>query len=268
MSAPAPEQLCESLRMMYREHTDQARHYDTLRERSTTIVGSVAAAALAYIAGKEKLDWILLVPSLLIIFLGLLGACLSHFHWEKNRQHVEIARAFRLALQSLFERRDPLSNYTNDDIKRSMKWLADEFPEIADSGKSEPAQRKISFFGIFGLILTLCPRGKDLNPGSQEKKNIDPRYQKYFKISEHGELTKACYDEAAKQLDCDFEKVVASDFSTIRNYGDARYSLKRLGNKTSLTTESVHTGWAAINFLLIIFGAIVAIYILCKNILT
>src|SRR5262245_19868140 len=102
-------QLYESLRMMYCEHTDQARHHETLRERSTAVIVALAVAlttaALAYVklVGREP-PWLALALSLPVIAAGSFGIFLARSHSQKNREHVQIARAFRLMLQSVLQR--------------------------------------------------------------------------------------------------------------------------------------------------------------------
>jgi hypothetical protein len=51
LTAHLNEQRGDALRMMYCEHTDQARHHDAMRERSTALIVEDFAAKVQWTLG-------------------------------------------------------------------------------------------------------------------------------------------------------------------------------------------------------------------------
>ncbi|NQU34129.1 MAG: hypothetical protein HQ521_12925 [Bacteroidetes bacterium] len=78
---------------MYNDHVTQARQHEDQRERMTTLIVVVAAAAMAFIS-QNGLEYYDLVLSLPLIILGAFGARFSFKHYERNRMHVKIASGY------------------------------------------------------------------------------------------------------------------------------------------------------------------------------
>jgi hypothetical protein len=112
---PPDEQVF--LQAMYKEQCDQARQHEALRQQSTTLIfalsGTIAAlgaAAIGMSTGKEAvigpgLRSMLVLYAALGIFvtaLGWFGRQLSVKHYERNKMHVEHARAYRRELEGMF----------------------------------------------------------------------------------------------------------------------------------------------------------------------
>jgi hypothetical protein len=269
----ARTQLYESLRMMYREHTDQARHHDTLRERSTAVIvalsAALATAAIAYVklAGRDR-PWLALALALPIVMAGISGMLLARSHSQNNRQHVQIARAFRLILQSL-SRREWEDEKTTEDrtvkekrtkISEAVKWLADRLPEIRKTSRGiqcelsrtkhlkETLSCLLSCKLSFGVHLEIICGSKTVHP---------------FGATEW-------YEAIRKRLDSEdvIRNIVPYDFRTIRDYGHARHNLKNCEGKESRWSSQVMTGWFLVNAFVAIFGVALCILIVIVSLLS
>lgn len=270
----ARPQLHESLRMMYREHTDQARHHDTLRERSTAVIvalsAALATAAISYVklAGRDR-PWLALALSLPIVVAGTFGMLLAHSHSQNNRQHVQIARAFRLILQSVLQREWEDEKSTEDTttavkekrtkVREAVKWLADRLPEI----RKTPG----------GLQ---C----ELSRTKQLKETLSCLLPSTLSLGEHLEIIggsntarpfgeKEWYEEIRKGLDDEgvLRIIGPYDFRTIRDYGHARHNLKSCEGKQSRWSGQVMTGWFLVNVFVAAFGVALCILIVVVSVL-
>jgi hypothetical protein len=237
---PESEQLYESLRMMYREHTDQARHHDALRERSTGVVVALAAAlataAIGYLEISDTGPFWALALSLPIVAAGGFGMHLSSSHSQNNRQHVQIARGFRLALQIALERISQdgsgaeISKETEKTNSKVMKWIADN-PKKIEAGKLEDLHCLKSDIQI---------------------------------ENGHASGSKLWCESVEVTLDELVKNVSLYDFRTIRDYGVARSNLQRISGKKSFWTRYVEMGWFSINASVAIFGSALSILIFVR----
>ncbi|MBC9177880.1 hypothetical protein [Pseudoroseomonas ludipueritiae] len=113
------KELLPYLQAMYKEHCDQARQHENLRQQGTTLVMTICGAILSLAAASGGLIVFLKptasephVPAwsyLLYSFLGVLivglsrhGRLLSIKHYERNKMHAERARQYRLLLEAMF----------------------------------------------------------------------------------------------------------------------------------------------------------------------
>jgi hypothetical protein len=271
----ARPQLYESLRMMYCEHTDQARHHDTLRERSTAVIVALAAAlataAVAYVklAGHDR-PWLALALSLPIVVAGISGMRLARSHSQNNRQHVEIARAFRLILQSVLQRELETENGTQATtadaarvrdpakVKCAVKWLADRLLKIRKTQR--------------GIECELS-RMKQLKE-SQLKESLSCLLPGKLRLGEYLEIKcgfrtahpfgeKEWCEAIRKGLDDDdvWRVIGPYDFRTIRDYGQARHNLKSCEGKQSHWSGQIMTGWFWVNLFVVVFGFVLCVLI-------
>lgn len=92
------EQL--ALLEMYKEHAAQARQHETQRQQMTALVLAITAALVGFVAANLKTPTIgLLIPGVFLFFLGGYAALFSRKHYERNRNHTTIMKAFRLQLE-------------------------------------------------------------------------------------------------------------------------------------------------------------------------
>jgi hypothetical protein len=107
-----PEQL--ALLEMYKEHAQQARQHETLRERMTAAVVAIGAAVVAFISASLRDPSVgLLLPALFVFVLGCYGAVFSRKHYERNRLHTAIMGSFRERLEASLTN-TPLSKIRED----------------------------------------------------------------------------------------------------------------------------------------------------------
>jgi hypothetical protein len=261
----ADNQLYESLRMMYREHTDQARHHDTMRERSTAAIVALAAGLATAAIAIVKLawpasSWPALFLSAPIIGLGLLGMLWARSHWENNRQHVEIARAFRRTLEIQLERdwkkergeKTP-EEREREEIQKAMKCLADELPQT---------RRKISRL--------IEEKKKRLTSSLACLLRCGPEFGKHPEIpcpsTTHDFGTKSWCGAARKVLDDALQSIAPYGFRTIRDYGQARHKLKSLEGEQSDWSGRVARGWIGVNGMVVVFGVALCSWIVVENV--
>jgi hypothetical protein len=84
----------EALLRMYDEHAKQARQHEDQRERMTNLILIVAGALITFISYNGlKADS--LIASIALIILGAYGYLFSLKHYERNRYHTTIMKAFR-----------------------------------------------------------------------------------------------------------------------------------------------------------------------------
>jgi hypothetical protein len=254
---PNSEQLYESLRMLYREHTDQARHHDTLRERSTAVVVALAVvlatAAIGYLEPADTAPFWALALSLPIVAAGVFGMHLSSSHSHSNRQHVQIARAFRMALQVALARIShgdsdvEIPKQTERTISEAMKWLADEFSTQIEVGKPSSSKEKEHLHCLlsYGLI--------DKHNLDLDKETLAIRGERFG--------SKCWCNSVREALDKSLQGVAPYDFQTIRDYGVARNNLHKITGKKSFWTRYVEWGWYSINASVAIFGLTLSILI-------
>jgi hypothetical protein len=113
------EESISDLWRYYDEHAAQARQHEALRATVTTLLAGFAATMVGIAApgGFEHAD---ILPGLLIIALGLLGALLSLKHYERNRFHVTVLEVTREKITDL--RRDTAP----DAARMSTQAIRDE----------------------------------------------------------------------------------------------------------------------------------------------
>jgi hypothetical protein len=82
---------------LYVEHSTTARHHETLRDRSTTLIVTIAVALSAFLSTRfaDPGGATFSILALFVVALGFFGALVSYKHFERNRLHTTYARAFR-----------------------------------------------------------------------------------------------------------------------------------------------------------------------------
>ena len=84
----------EALLRMHDEHANQARQHEDQRASMTNLILLVAGALVTFVSYNGlKADS--LVASIAMIGLGTYGCLFSLKHYERNRLHVTVLRAFR-----------------------------------------------------------------------------------------------------------------------------------------------------------------------------
>lgn len=250
------DRLHEALRMLYGEHTNQGRHHDMMRDGATAAVVALAAAltggALTYVQAlleKHEAAWPALVLTLPVVGIGLFGAYLARAHSNSNRQHVQIARAYRFVLQKTFEALPAKgAGETAPEAptaRKLIKWLADKLPE------TKQCQAEFNSWWLALSEEEACHVRKLLSssPSLQELKT------KKWCGAMRGALDK-------KMILC----VARHDFAAIRDYGHARHNLKHLEGERSLLSGYVARGWMLANLAVTGFGVLLSAWIVLISI--
>ena len=97
-SPPDPREL---LLTLYRENSEQARHYERQREVVTAVVASGAALVVGLVAPRAAAAPVLLAAALLVV-LGAFGFAASLRHFERSRLHVQRVHVTRRELSRLY----------------------------------------------------------------------------------------------------------------------------------------------------------------------
>lgn len=132
-------------------------------------------------------------------------------HWQKNRQHVEIARAYRMALQRVLKDERSATDTTVPEVRKVVKWLSDKYGVGREAPSLDEDRRE--FFVSLGLA-----------PDVEHTPN-----------------------EIRGKLDDVFSLISPTDLRSLRDFGDARYKLEALGKMESPLSASASVGWSGLN---------------------
>jgi hypothetical protein len=127
----------EILWRMYQEHCTQGRHHESQRSAMTTLVVSVAGAAIGIITYDKQIDFEDLPLAFLVLVIGAFGALFRAKHYERFSMHMERARGYRDRLEELLP----------DTRLREIKQRADE--------RSRAASPRLFGLRLFGFWVTL-----------------------------------------------------------------------------------------------------------------
>jgi hypothetical protein len=107
------EKSAETLRdifwKMYQENVTEGRHHETQRATVTNLVITIAAAALALVTFDKAITTVDLPLTIFLVLLGMFGAAFSSKYYERFQLHMERARAYRNAIDSLLPNFNTLS---------------------------------------------------------------------------------------------------------------------------------------------------------------
>jgi hypothetical protein len=88
---------------MYQENCTQGRHHEVQRAALTTVLGSVAAAALAFMRPTQlPISRGYLPLAFLLIALGLFGAAVTRKQYERFALHMRRAAKYRNRLDDMY----------------------------------------------------------------------------------------------------------------------------------------------------------------------
>src|SRR6188768_2498329 len=90
LPGPPPNPNRDILLARYKENADQARHHETLRERSTAMVAQTCGVLLGFLGfkeGKVVASPIVLMAGCFIVLLGLWGIFSSLMFEARARRH-------------------------------------------------------------------------------------------------------------------------------------------------------------------------------------
>lgn len=90
----------------YQEHTTQARHHETQRSTTSTILVAIAAGVTGLIRYDKEIDRIDFWLSLLLAVIGFFGAAFVYKQYERYRLHTERAKRYRDAMDELLPDRN------------------------------------------------------------------------------------------------------------------------------------------------------------------
>jgi hypothetical protein len=96
------EQEKELLWKLYQDHVTHARHHETLRATTTTVLLAVAAGVLGLLGAAHEwpLRYEQLPLALFLILLGVFGAFFSAKYHERFEFHMNRAREYRNVLEA------------------------------------------------------------------------------------------------------------------------------------------------------------------------
>ena len=137
---------------MYEEQMNQGRHHESLRAQSTNIIVAISAAILAFLSSDNEGCVFLAELSILLIIINIYGLLMSLKHYERNRLHVTLGRAYRDVISKFTPIDDFTINETNkmgrDKHKAAFKMTSKMRAYILWSG----LHIALAFLGILFLI--------------------------------------------------------------------------------------------------------------------
>ncbi|NEQ52610.1 MAG: hypothetical protein F6K11_21135 [Leptolyngbya sp. SIO3F4] len=134
----------ETLLFLYKEQTEQARHHEQQRATITNYVLVVAGAAL----GLLSIDGFSgnLPVGVFLIGLGIFGCIASAKHYERNRYHSRMARAYRRKIEEV----DANAKIDRDNVRDEQK---SKFPVLEKLGLFRLWMLFHVFISALGLII-------------------------------------------------------------------------------------------------------------------
>jgi hypothetical protein len=105
------------LMTLYQDDCTQARHHETQRSTVANIVLAVSAALIGFATYDKTLSPADIVPSLLLVFLGVFGALFSAKQYERAKRHGHRAAAYRTQIAAMTQGADILTLMKDADGK-------------------------------------------------------------------------------------------------------------------------------------------------------
>jgi hypothetical protein len=202
---------------------------------ATTALAVTTAIVTLLTPENNQEAFFLLLPSSLVLMLGIVGVNLSILYWEKNREHVEIARAFRMALQLLLTKG---SIEADAAISTSIRELNNS---LSSKLENKTTRRKIENYD---------------NEGPDE---IDKHIDALFKLAKPNKSNNK-YSAIKKGIDNGLEiGIQRSDFRLLRDYGELRYQLERYGKDWTHSSHYIANRWVIINLVVAFVGILLCI---------